>query len=86
MPATGFLALAIFVGLLMLVVFGAAWFIAIPVALLLFLIPVAFVTVLAAKRSGLGADHPTGSDAMPSSAEASYDPRIDPSQPPAAPR
>jgi hypothetical protein len=86
MPATGLLALAIFVGILMLVVFGAAWFIAIPVALLLFLIPVAFVSAYAARRTGVGAAHPTGSEAMPSSAEASYDPRIDPSQPPAAPR
>jgi uncharacterized protein (DUF58 family) len=85
MPA-GLIALAIFVGILMLVVFGAVWFIAIPVALLVFLIPVAFVTAFGARRAGVHADHPTGSEAMPSSAEASYDPRIDPSQPPAAPR
>jgi hypothetical protein len=86
MPATGLLVLAIFVGILMLVVFGVAWFVAVPLAFLLYLIPVAFVALFAAKRTGVGAARPSGSEAMPTSAEASYNPVADPSQPPAAPR
>ena len=80
MQATGFLALAIFVGLVMVVVFGVTWFIAIPVAVLLFLVPVAFVAALAMRK--LDRRHPTGSAAMPSSGEASYDPVVDPQQRP----
>ena len=55
MAATGLLVLAIFVGILMLVVLGAAWFIAIPLAVLLFLVPVAFVSAYTARRTGVGA-------------------------------
>jgi hypothetical protein len=77
MQATAFLAVALVVGFIALVVLGAAWFIAIPLAFLVFLIPVAFVSIFAAKRAGLDrGTHPTGSQAMPSSREASYDPRI----------
>jgi hypothetical protein len=78
MQVTGLIALAIFVGILMAVVFGAAWFIAVPVALLFFLIPVAFITVLAARQRRAGG--PSGQ--APTSGEASYDPVVDPAQRP----
>jgi membrane protein implicated in regulation of membrane protease activity len=80
MPATGLFLLAVFVGILALVVLGAAWFVAIPLAFLLFLVPVAFFAALGARRSGRA--HPTGSEAMPSSREASYDPVVDPAERP----
>jgi hypothetical protein len=75
---TGLIALAIFVGILMAVVFGAAWFIAVPVALLFFLIPVGVVTVFAARQRRAGA--PSGE--VPSTREAAYDPVVDPAQRP----
>jgi len=81
MQATGFFLFAIFVGILMLVVFSAAWFIAIPVAILLFLIPMAFVGALAARQQNRGAK-PAGAGGMPSTGEASYDPVVDPEQRP----
>lgn len=80
MPATGLFVFSIFVGILMLVVIGAAWFVAIPVAFLLFLVPMAFLAALAARRDR-GAK-PTGAGGMPSTAEAAYDPVADPSQRP----
>jgi membrane protein implicated in regulation of membrane protease activity len=76
MPATAVFALAVVLGLFMLVVLGAAWFVAIPVAVLVFLIPVAFVAALAGRK--LERNHPSGSEGVPSSAEASYDPVVDP--------
>jgi uncharacterized protein (DUF58 family) len=78
MQVTGLIALAIFVGILMTVVFGAAWFIAVPVAFLFFLIPVAFIAVLAARQRRPGA--PSGQ--APTSGEASYEPVVDPAQRP----
>jgi fatty acid desaturase len=80
MQATAFFAVAVVVGLLMLVVFGVVWFLAVPIAFLLFLVPVAFVTSFAIRRTDHG--HPPGGEGVPSSAEASYDPVVDPSERP----
>ncbi len=84
MQATGFLAVALVIGFLMAVVFGAAWFIAVPVAFLVFLVPVAFVAAVAARRTER--TRPTGSEAMPSTREASYDPVVDPAERPTSSR
>jgi len=78
MQVTGLIAVAIFIGILMAVVFGAAWFIAVPVALLLFLIPVGVVTAFAARQRRAGA--PSGE--APSTGEASYEPVVNPAQRP----
>lgn len=81
MQATAFFAIAVVVGFFMLVVFGAAWFIAIPIAILLFLVPAAFAAALASRK--LERSHPAGGAAVPSSGEASYDPVVDPDERPA---
>lgn len=78
MQVTGLLALAIFVGILMAVVFGAAWFIAVPVALLFFLIPVGVVVAFAARQRRAGT--PPGD--TPTTRQASYEPVADPAQRP----
>jgi hypothetical protein len=80
MQATGFFAIAVVIGFLMLVVFGAAWFIAVPLAFLFFLVPVAFAAALAGRGRDRG--QPPGGEGVPSSAEASYDPVADPAQRP----
>jgi hypothetical protein len=78
MQATAVFAVAVVVGLLMLVVFGLAWFLAVPIAILLFLVPVAFGSAFGLRRAERTA--PTGSAAMPSSQEAAYEPIVDPAQ------
>lgn len=78
MQVTGLIALAIFVAIIMAVVFGAAWFIAVPVAVLFFLVPVAFLGAFAARERG--ADAPPGE--TPSTRQASYEPIQDPAQRP----
>jgi hypothetical protein len=78
MQVTGLIALAIFVGIIMAVVFGAAWFIAVPVALLFFLIPVGFIVAFAARERRAGT--PAGD--TPTTRQASYEPVVDPTQHP----
>lgn len=78
MQVTGLIAVAIFIGVIMTVVFGAAWFIAVPVAVLLFLIPVAFLAAFAARERRAGV--PPGD--TPSTRQATYDPVQDPAQRP----
>ncbi len=77
MQATGFFGFAIVVGVIMVVVFGAAWFIAVPVVVLLFLIPMGFAGAAAKRRDQRLT--PAG-DGVPTSREASYDPVQDPSE------
>ena len=80
MQATALIAVALVVGFLAAVVLGAAWFVAVPVAFLVFLVPVAFFAALAARKQDR--TRPTGAGAMPSSQEASYQPIVDPAERP----
>lgn len=64
------------------VAIGLAWFIAVPVAVMLLLAPAAYVIALITRPKGGSAS----SDRIPSTKDASYEPISDPTRPGSMPR
>jgi hypothetical protein len=72
-------AVVIVAAFIVAVVVGLAWFIAVPVAVFLLLLPLAYVIAFVTKPRAK-ADS-TVDQRVPSTAQASYEPISDPSQP-----
>jgi hypothetical protein len=93
MQAFALLAVAIVAAFIVAIAIGLAWFLVVPVAILLLLLPVAFaIHLFSQRRSGASASEGRSglasdvSGAVPTTHEASYQPISDPSRPGATPR
>ncbi len=84
MQATALIAVAIVAGFIIAVAVGLWWFVALPVAALLLLIPAGYTIAYMTQRKA----RPPSNEArgLPSTREASYDPVSDPSKPGTTPR
>lgn len=84
MQAFAFLVVAIVAAFIVAIAVGLAWFLAVPAAILLLLLPVAFATHMFSQRRS----HPSPSDGpgVPSTQDAAYRPIADPAKPGTTPR
>ncbi len=78
MHVSALFALAVVAAFITALVIGLAWFLAVPVAIVLLLAPLGYAFALFRGRGGRA---PAGSEEAPSSQQASYDPVSDPSKP-----
>lgn len=85
MQATALLAVAIVAAFVIAIVIGLAWFIAVPVLVLLLLVPIAYMITLVTQRNR-GRAPARASQGAPSTREASYQPISDPAKPGTTPR
>jgi hypothetical protein len=84
MQVTALIAVTIVVVCIAALVLGLVWFVAIPVAILLMMIPIGYmITLLTQRKARMGTGESHG---VPTSREASYNPVSDPSKPGTTPR
>lgn len=85
MEVTALLVVVIVLAFIIALALGVVWFIAVPVAVALLLLPLAYTVALMSRGRSSGPP-PEETTGLPSTEEASYEPVRDPSEPGSTPR